>query len=226
MSNVAKEIMEEKKTSRHVKNRKIFPMKLALRIASFAVIVGLFASLFLLTKSQVQRTEGGGMTPQSIKEIAEFASFEFRYCDVIELVEAHEFKLFGLWDINPGESILIVKYDGIIKLGIDSSEIQITELQPTEEGKTKVEVWLPEIKILSSERPQDSFEIVVNRGIYTKEKIGLEAFFEAAAQRQKEYDAMALQAYGDSARENAKKQFESLLRQFKVDEKYEIVWIN
>lgn len=226
MSNATKDKTQTTKSSVISKTFKALPMKHKALILALAVMVIVLIALLVLTNRGVKSEVGGGMTPQGIREIAEFASLEFRYSDVIEIVEEQEFKLFGLWDIDPGESILIVRYDGIIKLGIDSKELKFNESQPTPDGKIRVEILMPEIRIISSERPQDSFEIIVNRGIHTKDKIGLEAFFDAAKERQAQHDAEALEAYSQSARDSAKRQLESLFEQFNVNENYEIIWVN
>lgn len=192
-------------------------------LALALIVVAVFA---LFTQRQLSTRVSGGMTPQSIREIGQLATLEFRYTDVISIIEEAEFKLFGLWDIDPSEHILIVQYNGIIKLGIDCEKLQINELSAVEGGKRRIEIKLPETIMIASETPMNSFEIIVNKGVYTKTTVDMGVFFKEAAKRQKQFNADALNGeLAKAARENAKNQLQALFDS--VDEirnTYEIVW--
>ena len=169
------------------------------------------------------------MTPQGIRNIAQLATIEYRYKDVIAISEEKEFLLFGLWDIDPGEHILIVQYDGIIKLGIDCEKIQFTEYEhKSEDGRTRIDIQMPAVELISSEIPMDSFEVIVNRGIFTTTRVDVTVCFEEAAKRQEKYNAEALSGeLAQAARDNAKKQLQALFDSFsEIKENYEIVWVD
>ncbi|MDR1764526.1 MAG: DUF4230 domain-containing protein [Lachnospiraceae bacterium] len=195
----------------------------------FAVVIAIFAFVVagvLLTRTGTKRTVGGGMTFQTIREVSQLATLEYRYRDVIIIAEEEEYKLFGIWDIDPGEHLLIVAYDGIIKLGVDCGQILFNEYAPDGNGKRKLEILLPPTIILSSETPMDSFVVMENRGVYTRATVDYRVFFEEAAKRQKGYGEDVLSGEpGQTARENAKLQLKAMLESLDaVRENYEIVF--
>ncbi|MDR1800596.1 MAG: DUF4230 domain-containing protein [Lachnospiraceae bacterium] len=192
------------------------------------VVAIVFAGIFF-THSKTTTEIGGGMTPQSIKEISQLATLEYRYKDLISITQEEEFKLFGLWDIDPGKYILVIQYDGIIKLGIDCGDIEFTEYPPEiEGGKTKVEIKLPQAIIISSETPMDSFEVLVDTGVFTKKSVDYSVYFEEAARRQEQYNTDILKdEMATTARENAKTQLKTILGSVsEINENYELVWID
>ena len=156
------------------------------------------------------------------------ATIEFRYRDVITIIEEEEFMLFGLWDIDPGEHILIVQYDGIIKLGIDCSKILFNEYAEKIDGKTKIEIKLPDAILISSETPQNAFEILVDRGVYTKSTVDLGVFFKEASKRQEQFNSDELNGeMAETARDNAKKQLQAMLESFsEIRDNYDIIWVD
>jgi len=166
------------------------------------------------------------MSPQGIREISQLVTLEYRYKDVIVIDEEQVFKLFGVWDIDPGESILIMQYDGIIKLGIDFGKIKINERNVNEEGKTILEIQLPPVEIISSETPPNTFETIINRGIFTKQTIEYETFFKVATEQQERYRSDVLGGEpGTMALENAKRQIQAFIEDISdAQEDYEIIW--
>ena len=197
--------------------------RIAIIFAIALVIVGV-----LFTHSKLTTGVSGGMTPQSIREISQLATVEFRYRDVISIIEEEEFKLFGLWDIDPGEHILIVQYDGIIKLGIDCSKILFNEYAVGEDGKKRIEIKLPNAVLISSETPMNSFNVVVNKGVFTNKTVDLGVFYTEAGKRQEQHDREALNGeIAKTARDNAKKQLQAILASFsEIKENYNIVWVD
>ena len=136
--------------------------------------------------------------------------------------------MFGLWDIDPGEHILIVKYDGIIKLGIDCGKILFNEYPAAKGEKKRIVIKLPDAELISSETPMGSFDIVINKGVYTKTTVDMGVFFKEAAKRQEQFKQYTLNSeMGKAARDNAKKQLQTLLESTaEVRNNYEIVWFN
>lgn len=198
------------------------------KITILSALVVVFVLALMFTGYKLIARTSGGMTPQSIREISQLATLEFRYRDVISIIEEEEFKLFGLWDIDPGEHILIIQYDGIIKLGIDCGKIKFNEYPASKGGKKRVEIKLPGVELISSETPLNSFEVVVNKGVYTKTTVDMGVFLKEAAKRQGQYNSDTLNGeLGKAARENAKKQLQAILESIAdVRDNYEIVWVN
>ncbi|MDR2043663.1 MAG: DUF4230 domain-containing protein [Clostridium sp.] len=201
-------------------------VKLKTKIRTIALAVALVAIAF--TSYKLVTRSGSGMTLQSIRDIAQLATLEFRYRDVIAIIEKEEFKLFGLWDIDPGEHILIVQYDGVIKLGIDCKKILFNEYRAVKGEKKKIEIKLPEVELLSSETPMNSFEILMNKGVYTDDTVDMGVFFKEAAKRQEQHVSDVLNGeLGRTARENAKRQLQAILESFsEIRDDYELVWVN
>lgn len=214
------------KATNNVKNT--FSIRKTLKLIIILILVAGVVFAVIFTSNKIMTTIGGGMTPQSIREISQLATLEFRYTDIISIIEEEEFKLFGLWDIDPGEHILIVQYDGIIKLGIDCGKILFNEYPAAKGEKKRIEIKLPDVELISSETPMSSFEIVINKGVYTKTTVDMGVFFKEAAKRQKQYNDDALKSeLGKTARDNAKKQLQTILESTaEVRDNYEIVWIN
>jgi len=180
----------------------------------------------ILTYSKIVIKKGGGMTPQSIKDIAELSTIEFRFKDVIVIDEEEEFKLFGLWDIDPGESILIVQYNGIIKLGIDCADLRINIRAAEAEGeKNVIEIKLPPVKVLSYE--MGDWETILEKGFFTKATVSVTTYNKILAEHQAQYKADALNQLNESARNNAMKQLEKIiLFAPEIHDAYTIQWFD
>ena len=197
-------------------------IKLILIIALIVLIVVIGA---ILIQNIITRV-GGGMSPQGIREISQLATLEYRYKDVIIIDEEQVFKLFGLWDIDPGGSTLIMQYDGVIKLGIDFGKIKINERNVNDDGKTILEILLPPVEVISSETPFNTFETLVDRGIFTKQTVSHESFYKVAGERQERYKTEVLNGdIGITALDNAKKQIQAFLEDISsTQQNYEIIW--
>ena len=218
-----KDMQESNHASRPSKFSKAkgFLIKNAFLIVAVAIVLGI-----VLAQKGTNTTVSGGLMPERIKEISELATIEYRYKDVISIIEEEEFKLFGLWDIDPGEHILIVQYGGIIKLGIDFGKLQIHEYATSADGKTRFRIKLPDTIIISSETPLNSFEIIVNKGIYTQTTVDMGVFFEEAGKRQEKLNQDILDGeIAAAARENAKRQIQAFLESVAdTSEGFEIIW--
>jgi hypothetical protein len=198
------------------------------RFAVVTIFLVLAIAAIVFTGSRLLSRVSGGMKPQSIREISQLATLEFTYTDIISIIEEEQFKLFGIWDIDPGEHILIVKYRGVIKLGINCDKILFNEYQAESNGKKRVEIKLPDAVLISSETPMDSFEVIVNKGVFTKNTVDLGVFFKEAGKRQAQYDSDAISGeLAKTARENAKKQLQGILESFsEIKDNYDLVWVN
>ena len=223
------ELLEQKSSSSSISKK----IKKAVKKTSWKtrlLVLGLIVAVLAVafTSYKLITRVGGGMTPQGIRNIAQLATIEYRYRDVIAIVEEEEFMLFGLVDIDPGEHILIMQYDGIIKLGIDCEKILFNEYEPDADGRKRIEIKLPAVELISSETPMSSFKEIVNRGVFTKTKVDVGVFFNEAAKRQEQYNKDALTGdLATTARDNAKKQLQAMFDSFsEIKENYDIVWFD
>jgi len=195
-------------------------------IVFVVIIAALVLAFVLFTKQSLSRKTTSATRWQSLKDISQLATLEFRYQDVISIIEEEDFKMFGIWDIDPGEHILIVQFDGIIKLGIDCEKLLFNEKTADDDGIIRVEIKLPPVELISSETPLSSFQVVVNKGVFTKTTVDIGVFFDEAAKLQDAHNTEALQGeMGKTARENAKRQLQAILESIQeIRDNYEIVW--
>ncbi|MDR2767649.1 MAG: DUF4230 domain-containing protein [Treponema sp.] len=125
--------------------------------------------------------------------IGEYASLAYRYTSVVKDVSAKD--LNG-WTIPFTTRKYIFTYDGIMKLGIDASQILVEETPPTGAGDTKsgppeIRVILPSVKILSHEIIDDSIEVFdQSQTIFNQIKV--DEAFRVTADRKREMEEKAL----------------------------------
>ena len=94
----------------------------------------------------------GEMIREEIRAIGELATEEYAYTEVETYDESKSFK--GI-EIPFTQSKFIFSYDGTIKAGIDFTQITVEK----DDKKKEVVITLPEVKILSSEIDEKSFEL-------------------------------------------------------------------
>jgi len=206
----------------------IIPVKakrITLLVVAAIIVAGIiYGALFLFTRSKNNITKAGGMTPQLIREVGQLVSLEFSYKDVIVIDEPEEFLLFGIWDIDPGEHILIVQYNGTIKLGIDCENLLINVRNPVIEGEKKIiEITLPEVIVIASET--SDFETVFDKGIFTKKSVSYSTYFNVFNERRQQYTDESLIALNAQALKSAKAQLEKIvLFSPEIRDNYVIEW--
>lgn len=100
-----------------------------------------------------------------IREIGELATIENSYTDVMSYSDAK--KLFKKFEIGFTRSSLIVKWDGIIKAGIDLKQVELKE----DEIAKVITVVLPQAKVLSHEIIDESIKILEEKdGLFNELK--------------------------------------------------------
>lgn len=124
-----------------------------------------------------------GVIQTEVKEIGELATVEYLYTDANRFSDPRQ--IFG-FSIPFTTKSFIVKWDGIIKAGIDVGEVT---LELNEERK-EIIVGIPEAKILSHELNENSFETLDESSglfnsikvedVHTLEAVGKEAMEERA----------------------------------------------
>lgn len=95
------------------------------------------------------------------KAICEFATLKCYYHNTSELKQNSSG--IGKWLGKIGYKKAWIEYDGIVKLGIDASEVKI------EPNGSKVKVYVPDAKILSVDVDVDTIsEAISETGLFTK----------------------------------------------------------
>ena len=96
-----------------------------------------------------------GVVMDEIKNISELASVEYRYTNVGTLDAARVFTFMKEWKVPFSKKAAIVTMDGVIKAGIDLSQVKIE----SNENKKTITVKMPESRILSNELDENSFKV-------------------------------------------------------------------
>lgn len=96
-----------------------------------------------------------GVVMDEIKNISELASVEYRYTNVGTLDSARVFTFMKEWKVPFSKKAAIVTMDGVIKAGIDLSQVKIE----SNENKKTITVKMPESRILSNELDEKSFKV-------------------------------------------------------------------
>lgn len=127
-----------------LKRRAILVLILAAVVAGAFLLGGVLAG----RNSQPQITSA--LLGQRLSAIQELATQEYHYTNMGRFQNQLDF--YG-WKVPFTTKSFIVAYDGVIKAGVDLSELQVEV-----SGKT-ISVTLPEGKILSHEIDEDSLEV-------------------------------------------------------------------
>ena len=129
--------------------------KLLLAVFVLALIAGAAFSAFLYGLRQGQEPEPvvtGDLLGEQLRSIQELGTVAYYYTNMGRFENQVDF--YG-WKVPFTTKSFIVSYDGVIKAGVDLSEVAV---QIDEESKT-VTVTLPAGKILSHEIPEDSIQV-------------------------------------------------------------------
>lgn len=151
-----------------------------------------------------------------IKEIGELATMEYFYTTASKFTDAK--KLFGK-DVGITEKSVIVKWDGVIKAGIEVDGISAA----LDEAAKRIEVTIPSATILSHEIDENSFEKLDEKnGLFNRVKV------EDGFKVQKDTkDEMEERAVGNGLLEKAEKNAQDIIDQMirnmpGVTEEYDI----
>lgn len=93
---------------------------------------------------------------EEIMEIGELATVEYRYTNVGTLDASKKFS-FVDWNIPFSEKTAVITMDGVIKVGVDMSQVKII----ADESAKTISVTIPEAKILSNELFEDTMAVYV-----------------------------------------------------------------
>ena len=187
-----------------------------------AVALTLVVSLSLGALSGCAEEKNRDPDFSGVSSVCELATLKCYYHNVAE-AEKDRDQMFG-WFFNAGYKKLWIEYDGIVELGVDVSQVSIS--QPNAEGV--VEVHVPEAQVQNVYIDKQSIgdpitETGFNTQITTEEKTT--AFSEAQASM--EDSARANTAMLASAHERAKKIIEQYVVNVgkELGETYTVKWV-
>lgn len=153
-----------------------------------------------------------------LKEIGELATMEYMYTNAAKFSDAKKIKN---WNIPFTEKNFILKWDGVIKAGIDVNAIT-TDLN----SKTNVLiVHIPKAKILSHDPDHESMEVLDEKdGLFNPVKLENQIQFDIAVEKELEERAIE-NGLLDKAQENAETVITNLLNSIPdFSENYSIVF--
>lgn len=152
-----------------------------------------------------------------IREIGELATMEYIYTNAAKFTDSRQIKD---WNIPFTEKSFIIKWDGVIKAGIDVTQIT-TELDNT--NKTII-IYLPEAEILSHDTNEDSVEILdESNGLFNSVSIKDKVQFDAETVKEMEERAIE-NGLLTKAQENAEEIILKLISAIPGVEEYTIVF--
>lgn len=134
-------------------------MKKLVGILFFVLIIGAAAgyafsqtSLFGITTNS---SSDASLVKDQIVKIAELASLEYEYSNVIVSETDKNISLPGVSDIKFAEAIRLIEYDGYIKAGSKASEIETSY----DESTKQLVVRVPKAEILENVADTENMEI-------------------------------------------------------------------
>ena len=158
----------------------------------FCIVTGIF---FLIPKK-----ESGSIEQEKIQKICELATLKCFYHNVVEY-EKEPDTIFKYGAFKFGYKKMWTEYDGVVRVGIDASQIKISEPK-----NGIVEIYIPNAKVLDATADMDSFNtLVVEKGIFTDITASEKAIAYSEAQKNMEEQANSDKEILNEAKENAKK---------------------
>lgn len=115
-----------------------------------AALAGAFLLGGVLAGQESEPAITGALLGQRLSEIQELATQEYHYTNMGKFENQLDF--YG-WKVPFTTKSFLVAYDGVIKAGVDLSDLEVTV------GESTITVALPEGKILSHEIDLDSLEV-------------------------------------------------------------------
>ena len=138
---------EEEETSRP---RKRWKFRLWPIVLFLALMAGYFIMGAVLTHQESEPVITADLLGQQLRDIQELSTVEYHYTNMGRFENQKDF--YG-WKVPFTTKSFIVAYDGVIKAGVDLSEMKIEV-----SGKT-ITVTMPEAKVLSHEMDEESLEV-------------------------------------------------------------------
>ncbi|MGE4549130.1 MAG: DUF4230 domain-containing protein [Intestinibacillus sp.] len=125
--------------------------RIALAAVAAAVLVATFTVGAVWSRSRAQPPAiTNDLLSQQLVSVSELATVEYHYTNMGKFENQADF--YG-WKVPLTRKSFIISYDGVIKAGVDASQVQ------ADVSGGIIRVTLPETKILSHEIDDDSIEI-------------------------------------------------------------------
>ena len=170
---------EEEETSRP---RKRWKFRLWPIVLFLALMAGSFIMGAVLTHQESEPVITADLLGQQLRDIQELSTVEYHYTNMGRFENQKDF--YG-WKVPFTTKSFIVAYDGVIKAGVDLSEMKIEV-----SGKT-ITVTMPEAKVLSHEMDEESLEVYdETHNIFNP--IEIEDYTQFTADQKESIDARAL----------------------------------
>ena len=115
------------------------------------IVAGCIFGGYTIGKKEKNRTIDSITVENAINEISELATVEYVYTNMAKYESTKEF--YG-WKVPLTTSKFIISYDGVIKMGIDTSKVAI------EVNGNTVTVTMPQPEILSHEIDMNSLQVM------------------------------------------------------------------
>lgn len=154
---------------------------------------------------------------ERIEKIGELASIEYSYTNADKFTDK---KTYADFDIPFTTKGFVIRYDGVIKAGIDVSEIKVK----VSKDDKKIYVTMPKAKILSHQIDEDSLEVLdENNSLFNKIKIEDYNIFQSTLNKSMEERAVS-KGLLDQATESAKEIIELTVSNVKGTDGYKIIF--
>lgn len=188
-------------------------VKMAIGILIIIVIFS-FATM-IMTKNQANTKITGELLKNKLENVSELTTTKYNYTNMGAFENTNTF--YG-WNVPFTTKKFIISYDGTINAGIDMKNIKV------EVTNKKIEITLPEPKILSHTIHEDSIK-VFNEQTSIFNPIKLEDYSTFATDQKSTMEDEAIsKGFLKSVRENTKKSIEELLKFNKETSSYEIIF--
>lgn len=201
------------------KQNKLFAVmanrKFGILVCAILCTVAVFVLLLGRGEEQPEQIEVA-----AVSEICELATLRCYYHDVVEY-EKQPDGLFKYGFFQIGYKKFWLEYDGIVEIGIDVNQVQISE--PDDDNI--VRIYVPEAKVLDIDANENSMgDPVIETGVFTSVTTEEKAEAFAAAQAAMKENAQSDESILNQARKNAMELLERYVLQ--VNEKYQVEWID
>ena len=206
-----------KKARRPMSARFVLVAVVIIVLAVSATIITLsFTGLFNKSGITEVREQGNALRAEEVIKSFKISTLTYRYTN---LIYEKDVKTIGGVELPFTDSYLGVQYDGVIEIGINGNEIEVSQTDDT------ITIKLPEAKILSHTQVNGSTEVLFDKSsVFNRNEVGeyIELFESRKLAMEERVEEMGL---FKEARENAKEQIQNLLYAFPgVKDTYTIIF--
>ena len=160
---------DEPKTTSTFSKIKFYVISALILVIAVVLIIGVFQISGCLNRSPLELTSETTINisalEQQILSIGELALIEYNYKALIAMQDSHQ---IGGWNIPLTQKSFIITIDGRMKVGIDTSEINVVASEQTK----SITIRIPQAKILSHELFEETMVVFEeSSGLFNKVSI-------------------------------------------------------